>query len=300
MGTEKTVSVISNDNRNKNKVITVTASQNAEQNVEQNAKEFPAHKQLFKITQQFGLEGALLPIEKQMPIEDRSNKRARLSSLRKQHNIEVIMEKTYGFCTNKSIHKRTDLDWFDQFINLAEGVSNNTMQDLWAKILAGELARPGSYSLKALKVFRDMSIVDAKLLAKACSLAVKDQNKKNMRLISGSYQQPGLLNFFNKERQQYVNLSQFGLNYADLLSLADNHLIFIQENESNMITNGEPINFSYNGLPLSLTSNKTNVSLQFYKLTAIGVELASLITDKVNDDFFAHLKQQLNHHFIVN
>ncbi len=234
-----------------------------------------------------------------MPIEDRCNKRARLSSLRKQKNIEAIMEKTYHFCTSKNIDKRTDLDWFNHFIALAEDVSNNTMQDLWAKILAGELSRSGTYSLKALKVFRDMSIVDAKLLAKACSLAVKDQTRKNIRLISGSYQQPGLLNFFSKDRQQYINLSQFGLNYADLLSLADNHLIFIQESESSIMASNEAINFSYNGLPLKLTSKKANITLQFYKFTAIGAELAHLIAEKANDDYFSHLKLQLSHHFEI-
>jgi len=259
-----------------------------------------AHDQFFKITQQFGLEAAILPIEKQMPIEDRSTKRERLASLRKQKNIESIMEKTFTFCANKPIDQRTDLDWFNRFITLAENVSNKTMQDLWAKILAGELFRSGSYSLKALKIFRDMSVVDAKLLAKACSLAIKDQSKKNIRIISGTYQQPGLLNFLNKDRQRYINLSHFGLNYADILSLADNHLLYQQESESSMVTSGETLNFNYNGLPLKLTGKKPNIALQFYKFTPIGAELAHLISDKPNDDFFSVLKQQLSHHFVIN
>ncbi len=270
------------------------------QEAEKKAAESPTHKQFFNITQKFGLEAALLPIEQQMPIEDRCIKRARLLSLRKQKNIETIIEKTYQFCASKVIDKRTDLDWFNRFTALAEDVSNNTMQDLWAKILAGELSRTGAYSLKALKVFREMSIVDAKLLAKACSLSVKDKTKKNIRIISASYQQPGLLNFFSKNRQQYINLSQFGLNYADLLSLADNHLIFLQESESGIMANNDTVNLSYNGLPLKLTSKKANVTLQFYKFTAIGAELAHLIADKENDDFFTHLKQQLSHHFEVS
>ena len=266
---------------------------------QKNNTESPTHKQFFKITQQFGLEAPLLPIEKQMPIEDRSNRRERLTCLRKQENIEEIMEKTFSFCSSKAIDKRPDLDWFNRYIMLAEDVSNNTMQDLWAKILAGELSRPGSFSLKALKVFREMSIVDAKLLAKACSLAVKDQSKKNIRIISGTYQQPGLLNFFNKDRQQHINLSHFGLNYADILSLADNHLIYIQESESNVMASGEKLNFYFNGAPLKLSSKKTNVVLQFYKFTPIGTELANLISEKSNDDFFSVLKQQLGHHFEV-
>jgi uncharacterized repeat protein (TIGR03899 family) len=260
----------------------------------------PAHDQFFKITQLFGLEAAILPIEKQMPIEDRCIKRQRLASLRKQKNIETIMEKTFTFCASKSIDKRSDLDWFNRYITLAENVSNKTMQDLWAKILAGELSRPGSYSLKALKVFRDMSIVDAKLLAKACSLAVKDKSKKNIRLISGSYQQPGLFNFFNKDRQKFINLSQFGLNYADILSLAENHLLYQQESESSIMAIGETLNFNYNGTSLNLNAKKQNIALQFYKFTPIGTELAHLISDKPNDDFFAMLKQQLSHHFEIS
>jgi uncharacterized repeat protein (TIGR03899 family) len=259
----------------------------------------PTHKQFFKITQLFGVEAPMLPVEKIMPLEDRSNKRERLASLRKQENIEEIMEKTFTFCANNAIDKRPDLDWFNSYITLAENVSNKTMQDLWAKILAGELSRPGLYSLKALKIFRDMSIVDAKLLAKACSLAVKDQSKKNIRILSGAYQQPGLLNFFNKDRQTFVNLSHFGLNYADILSLADNNLIFKQESESNMMTSGETLNFYYNGSPLKLSCKKANIAIQFYKFTTIGTELANLITDKPNDEFFSALKTQLKHHFEI-
>jgi uncharacterized repeat protein (TIGR03899 family) len=256
--------------------------------------------QFFKITKQFGLEAAVIPVEKQMPIADRSTKRERLANLRKQNNIETIIEKTYAFCASKAIDKRTDLDWFNRYITLAENVSNKTMQDLWAKILAGELSRPGSYSLKALKIFRDMSIVDAKLLAKACSLSVKDKNKKNIRILSGAYQQPGLLNYFSKDRQKIINLSQFGLNYADILSLAENHLLFQQESESSMMASGETLNFNYNGTSLKLTAKKQNIALQFYKFTPIGTELANLISNKPNNDFFETLKEQLSHHFEVS
>jgi len=294
--TDKTSVIVIDEPNNNESILPVI------ENGEQKQKtESPTHKQFFKITQQFGLEAPLLPIEKQMPIEDRSNRRERLANLRKQENIETIMEKTFSFCASKSIDKRPDLDWFNRYIALAEDVSNKTMQDLWAKILAGELSRPGSYSLKALKVFRDMSIVDAKLLAKACSLAVKDQSKRNIRIISGAYQQPGLLNFFSKDRQQHVNLSHFGLNYADILSLADNHLIYQQESESNVMTKDEKLNFYFNGTPLKLSCKKTNIAVQFYKFTPIGTELANLISDKPNDDFFSALKQQLRHYFeIVN
>jgi len=253
-----------------------------------------------KLAKRFAIDGALLADEKQMLIEDRTTKRVRLNLLRKQQNIENIMQKTLSYCSNSEIGQKTDHDWFSRYIALSEEVSNPTMQDLWAKILAGELLKPGSFSFKALQVFRDMSIYDAKLLAKACSLAVKDSNKKGIRLISGAYQQPGLFNFFSKDRQQFCNLSHYGLNYADLLALAENHLIYLQESESSMLSRGEHLNFHYNGLALKLTAEKTNVSIQFYKFTPLGAELAHLISDKSNEDFFEHLKSILGHFFLVD
>lgn len=295
MKTDKTSVIIIEQSNNKNDNVII---EKAETN--KKVSDSPTHQQFFKITKLFGIEAPFLPVEKQMPIEDRRHKRERLAKLRKQENIEGIMEKTYAYCAGKTIDKRADLDWFNRYINLAENVSNSTMQDLWAKILAGELSRPGLYSLKALKVFRDMSIVDAKLLAKACSLSVKDQSKKNIRIISGSYQRPGLFNFFNKNREQYINLSHFGLNYADILSLAENNLIFKQESESSIMESGESLSFIYNGSPFKLSSKMNNIALQFYKFTPIGTELANLIADKPNDDFFTILKQQLSHHFDVN
>jgi len=255
--------------------------------------------QFLKLAKEFVLDGEMLPFEKQMPLEDRSDKRMRLSVLRKQSNIEAIIKKTFAYCTSKDITPNTDHDWFCRYVHLAENVSNNTMQDLWAKILSGELHQMGTYSLKALKVFQDMSIVDAKLLAKACSLSVKDQNKKNIRLISGVYQKPGLLNFFDKNSSININLSDFGLNFNDLQSLADNHLIYLQESESNMMNKDNALNFNYNGLSLKLRCKKTNISIQFYKFTAIGAELANLISDNPNDDYFALLKQKLSHFFDV-
>ncbi|PKI17239.1 TIGR03899 family protein [Colwellia sp. 12G3] len=266
----------------------------------QHSAEIGVSQQFMKLAKRFVIDGALLPEEKQMLIEDRTVKRARLSQLRKQQNIENIMQKTLGYCANFDIGQRTDHDWLSRYIALSEDVSNPTMQDLWAKILAGELTKPGSFSFKALQIFRDMSIYDAKLLAKACSLAIKDPNKKGIRLVCGVYQQPGLLNFFSKERQQYCNLSHFGLNYADLLALAENHLIYIQESESSLISKGEVLQFTYNSLPLKLTAKKANISLQFYKFTPLGTELAHLISDKSNEEFFDYLKNKLSYYFLID
>ncbi len=305
MKNKQTDILVVDSNLSDEKIIDDTRADDSSESVIIEAKksksaESSASPQFLKLAKQFVIDGALLPSDKQMPIEDRANKRNRLSHLRKQQNIEHVIQKTLIYAANHDIKARTDHDWFNRYIGLAEDVSNPTMQDLWAKILSAELAKPGSFSYKALKTFRDMSIIDAKLLAKACSLALKDASKKNIRLISGVYQQPGLFNFFAKDREVKVNLSHFGLNYADLLTLAENHLIYMQESESSIMSKEEALNFTFNALPFKLSARKDKVSLQFYKFTPLGTELANLITDKPNDEFLSYLKSQLSQHFLVS
>lgn len=253
--------------------------------------------QLLNLAKQFVLDGGLVSPDKQMPLEDRSRKRERLLSLRKQQNMESIIQKALAYCSESEITDKADQDWFSRFTSLAEEVSNKTMQELWAKILAGEITQPGTFSLKALKIFRNMSINDAKLLAKACSLAVKDQGKKNIRIISGSYIQPGLFNFFDKNREQNLNLSHHGLSYADLLALSENNLLFIQETESSSLAKEEQLHFLYNGSPLNLTAKNANTVIRFYKFTPVGSELASLIGDNAETNYLNELKLKLGHHF---
>lgn len=253
--------------------------------------------QLLNLAKNFGLAGGLKPVEKQSPIEERMLNRERNGHLRKQANMEAIIEKSLKYCSVHDASDRADPDWFSSFVELAEKVSNPTMQDLWAKILAGELSHPGSFSLKALRTFKNLTINDAKLLAKACAVALKDNSKKNIRLLSGSYQKPGLLNILDKQRELRINLSSFGLGYTELLTLADNGLVYIQESELAPMSKGDELSLKHNGTPTTLIAKKNNLSIQFYKFTPVGAELTLLIADKPDESTRKTLFSWLSYHF---
>ncbi len=253
--------------------------------------------QLLTLAKRFSLDGSLVSTDKQAPIEERARKRERISHLRQQHNLENIIQKAISYCSDDNVADKADQDWFSCFIEQAENISNATMQDLWARILAKEVSTPGAFSLKALKTFRTLSIHDAKLLAKVVSFTIRDSNRKNVRIISGSLQQPGLFNFFSKNRIVRVNLNNHGLTYTDLLNLADNHLLFIQEAESTILKRNETLTFNYNGQPFSLSTKKANCVLSFYKFTPVGTEIINLIGDKPDTDFFNAMKTALSPHF---
>lgn len=295
----------------KNKIIEHSAQESKQVIVEQeqskcsnknstsSAANASTQKQLLVLAKNFSLDAGFLPEDKQAPIEDRSYRRKKISELRKQQNMEAIVLRAIQYCSDDTITDRADQDWFSSFVTLAEGISNKTMQDLWAKILAGEISQPGTYSLKTIQAFRTMSITEAKLLAKACSLAMSDARKRNIRVISGAYQIPKFFNFFNKERQQRIDLNKVGLSYADILTLADNHLLFEQETESHSLGKGEKIQFNYNGKQVVFVANKPDCVLTFYKFTPIGTELAHLVNDNLNSNYLKALQAELSENFTV-
>ena len=253
--------------------------------------------QVIQLAKNFALDGSLLPPEKQMPLADRVAKRARNHAQRKQLNLEAIIVKTISYCSSDTIAERVDPDWFSQYIELAQGVSQKTMQELWAKILAREVSQPGSFSVKTLKVFQQLSVHDAKLLAKATAQAMRDKSAKQYRVLSGSYQVPSLFNTFDKKREQKIDLGQQGLSYSDILTLAENSLLFSQEAESARLSKGQELAYVFQGKNLILQASKNNVVVQFYKFTPSGSELARLISDNFNQVSLNALTEQLAHHF---
>ena len=54
----------------------------------------------------------------------------------------------------------------NRFLNIAEEISDEEMQDIWGRVLAGEIKKPKSYSLRTLEVLRNISKEEAKLIIK--------------------------------------------------------------------------------------------------------------------------------------
>ncbi len=52
-------------------------------------------------------------------------------------------------------------DWTNRFFDIVENVSDVEMQQLWGRILAGEVKQPKSYSLRTLEILRNMTKEEA-------------------------------------------------------------------------------------------------------------------------------------------
>ena len=87
----------------------------------------------------------------------------------KLENVESIISKAEKqFIPNEPVSdKPVDHDWMNRFLNIAEEISDEDMRNLWAQVLAGEVKKPQSYSLRTLEVLRNMTKSEADLVVKS-------------------------------------------------------------------------------------------------------------------------------------
>ena len=99
-----------------------------------------------------------------------------------------------------------------RWISEASNVSDETLQDLWARLLAGELESPGSVSNDTMSIARDLNKERAEEFQTLCSAALCNPDRKPMIVVGcGS---PGA-----------NSLRPYGLSYDVLVRLAHHRLI---------------------------------------------------------------------------
>ncbi len=141
-----------------------------------------------------------------------------------QENIESITQKAIPELTDNASPEDIENDWITNFFDKCRIVSDNEMQDLWARILAGQGNNPGSFSRKTVNLVADLDKRDAELFTNLCRftwvvrneaypLAYDTQDKiHNQCRISfrtlGQLDALGLVHFNNVGEFKIVNLPQ--------------------------------------------------------------------------------------------
>jgi len=102
------------------------------------------------------------------PLLERLREEEDLRLLARRLNITKIIamaEEEASSVADKDVSDKTvDPDWFTRWRANAEEVSEEHMRGLWARILFGEVQRPGTFSLHTLEFMRRLSKEDAELI----------------------------------------------------------------------------------------------------------------------------------------
>lgn len=91
-------------------------------------------------------------------------------------NLHDIIEKSKQYIADNKIDLKgyTKIDWINLYFENAKNTNNQFMQEIWAKVLAKELAEPDSFSFKTLDILKNMREEDFHLFEELCAICTDD------------------------------------------------------------------------------------------------------------------------------
>ncbi len=197
----------------------------------------------------------------------RTENRLVIQEVRRQENIEKIADLAFDYLQkeNSQSEEKVDSEWMTRFINMSGDITSEDMQLIWAKVLTGEILKPGAYSMKTLECLRNLNAKDA-LLFESISAFV----------VGGDFI------IHDDELNE-----KYGFNYKDILSLDELGLL----NSSGIISLNvklvkEPrMVLDYGKYVLFASAEENTVlSVQEFPLTRAGRELFNVIINSNSDN----------------
>jgi uncharacterized protein DUF2806 len=91
----------------------------------------------------------------------------------KQNNMESITTKALCDLSEDAKPEQIENDWITNFFDKCRLISDDEMQALWARVLAGEANSPGNYSKRTINLLSDLDKSDAILFSKLCSFSIQ-------------------------------------------------------------------------------------------------------------------------------
>ena len=182
-------------------------------------------------------------------------------------NLQQIIEETTRIVKEQkpNLSGLTKLDWINIYFESAKNTSDEYMQKVWAKVLAKEMERPGSFGYKTLDVLKTMSADDFHIFEKMCSFAIE-----------------------NRLLQEDI-YSKYGLQYMELVKMCEYGLITMSMSQT---THMVPANGSCHEVYanyLILVSNSTEdliqVPIPVFLLTSVAEELMKVSNITFHSDF---------------
>ena len=213
-------------------------------------------------------------------ILNRANSRITHQEVTRQENIEHIVQNTVQELKHEETvsNEPVNKDWITRFFNITQDVSDEDMQLIWGKLLAGEVKKPKSYSLRTLELLKNISSDEAATFMKVAKLAITSPDSS-----------------FILDDDNYLE-NNYTIIFADLLQLAElgliqrNLSIFLSQ-ESNDLT----VMFTQGKFYITIKkiANSNNINIPIIKFTTIGNQLLSLIHVAGDKEYVQKFSTQL-------
>lgn len=169
-----------------------------------------------------------------------------------------------------------DFDWFIRFYESVGNISNSTLQNFWAKLLADEIKHPTSYSFQTLDILKNLNHKDAILFTKINSHCIT---------ISQNIFLPNYITYLDAASITYndiMHLDELGLINSNSLLALNVPLT----PEKKVICNNNSLLITIDSLKLS------EIQITQYPLTSSGSQLSKMLsTMPSNEDIISFAKE---------
>jgi hypothetical protein len=105
-------------------------------------------------------------------LQRRSIQRMLVEEARKQQNIEEITAGSLPLLMESADPASVESDWISNFFENCRLISDEEMQNLWSRVLAGEANTPGTYSKRTINFLGGMDKHDASVFASLCRFSL--------------------------------------------------------------------------------------------------------------------------------
>lgn len=214
----------------------------------------------------------------------RAQNRFLFQEMKKQQNIESVIGIAYSKLEQVASVSNVpvDSDWISEFFDNVANISNEKMQILWGKILAGEVENPGSFSKRTLDVLKNLTQNEATVFQEVVPYVLRcpgddDNSYEDYFLLEGVGNK--LLSRYNIPFIKIMQLSE-----ANLISENSQISIFfgIKAHECQYI---KGINKSIKLENISLDDTIVYIRHPAYFLTEAGKEILSILLEESSQGF---------------
>jgi Protein of unknown function (DUF2806) len=190
-------------------------------------------------------------------------------------------------------------DWLNAFESEASQMSSEQMQRLFGKILASEIRRPASYSIKTVKLMAQLDNRAASLFSLLCSLAISTRVPSSNAIIDARVVSMG--------NAGSNSLQVYGLGF-DALNILQEYGLIISDYNSHMdyrtavAHNGRVmLPMIYQNAQRALVPKVAPAELQEFRVHGValsqsGKELLSIVDIEPNEAYTAALKNFFDQH----
>jgi hypothetical protein len=197
---------------------------------------------------------------------------------KKQKNIEDITQKALPQLGEESKPNEMEDDWITNFFDRCRLISDDEIQGLWSRILAGEANSPGTYSKRTVNFLSDLDKSDAELFTRLCGFGWMIRNVVPL--------------MYDEQHEIY---NKQGINFSTLSHLESIGLIQFQVLGFRRLQLPKIFTVFYYGTPVALDMQKesdNSMDLGKVMLTKVGRELAPVCGSQPVEGFVDYVRDK--------